>query len=86
MSLYAGLVFTVLGTIAWGSGQLCIFPSRGPTAFVHAFDRTMDRTEGCRIVGSHLLGGIAGLIAWGFVASGVRLLRYLRYSRLRAFV
>jgi len=72
-SLYAGLLFTVLGMIAWGSGQPFIFPSLGPTAFVLAFDRTIDRTESRRIIGSHLLGGIAGLIAWAIVASGVSL-------------
>lgn len=70
-SLYAGLLFTVLGVLAWGSGQPFIFPSLGPTAFVLAFDRQIDRTEGRRIIGSHLIGGIAGLIAWSIIASGV---------------
>jgi hypothetical protein len=70
-SLYAGLLFTVLGVIAWGSGQPFIFPSLGPTAFVLAFDRQSDRTRSRRIIGSHLIGGIAGLLAWVVVASGV---------------
>lgn len=70
-SLYAGLLFTVLGVIAWGSGQPFIFPSLGPTAFVLAFDRQSDRTQRYRIIGSHLIGGIAGLLAWMVVASGV---------------
>ena len=70
-SLYAGLLFTVLGVIAWGSGQPFIFPSLGPTAFVLAFDRQSDRTRSYRVVGSHLIGGIAGLAAWVVVASGV---------------
>lgn len=69
-SLYAGLLFTVLGMIAWGSGQPFIFPSLGPTAFVLAFDRQSDRTQTRRIIGSHLIGGIAGLLAWSIVASG----------------
>jgi len=39
-SLYAGLLFTLLGGIAWASGQPFIFPSLGPTAFVlRGFDR-----------------------------------------------
>lgn len=69
-SLYAGLLFTILGVIAWGSGQPFIFPSLGPTAFVLAFDRQSDRTQSYRIIGSHLIGGIAGLLAWAGVASG----------------
>jgi len=70
-SLYAGLLFTVLGAIAWGSAQPFIFPSLGPTAFVLAFDRRSQRTRTYRIVGSHLIGGIAGLLAWSVVAAGV---------------
>lgn len=70
-SLYAGLLFTVLGVIAWGSGQPFIFPSLGPTAFVLAFDRQSDRTQNRRIIGSHLIGGVAGLVAWAVLASGV---------------
>jgi len=61
----------VLGAIAWGSGQPFIFPSLGPTAFVLAFDRRSERTRTYRIVGSHLIGGIAGLLAWSVVAAGV---------------
>jgi len=67
-SLYAGLLFTVLGAIAWGSGQPFIFPSLGPTAFVLAFDRQSNRTQSRRIIGSHLIGGIAGLVAWTVLA------------------
>lgn len=70
-SLYAGLLFTVLGVIAWGSGKPFIFPSLGPTAFVLAFDRRSDRAQRYRIIGSHLIGGIAGLVAWIVVASGI---------------
>lgn len=70
-SLYAGLLFTVLGVIAWGSGQPFIFPSLGPTAFVLAFDRRSERTQHYRVVGSHLLGGVAGLLAWAIVAGDV---------------
>ncbi|WP_418280972.1 HPP family protein [Halorubrum sp. DTA98] len=69
-SLYAGVLFTILGVIAWGSGQPFIFPSLGPTAFVLAFNRQSDRTQSYRIIGSHLIGGTAGLVAWAVVASG----------------
>ncbi|MCU4925737.1 HPP family protein [Halobacteria archaeon AArc-dxtr1] len=70
-SLYAGLLFTVLGLIAWVSGQPFIFPSLGPSAFVLAFERRGERTQTYRIVGSHLIGGVAGLLAYSLLASGV---------------
>ncbi len=72
-SLYAGLLFTVLGVIAWASGQPFVFPSLGPSAFVLAFDRRSERTTTYRIVGSHLIGGVIGLLAWSFMASGISL-------------
>lgn len=70
-SLYAGLLFAVLGAIAWASGQPFIFPSLGPSAFILAFDRRSDRTQTYRIVGSHLIGGVAGLVAFTLLADGV---------------
>jgi hypothetical protein len=72
-SLYAGLLFTVLGAVAWASGRPFVFPSIGPTAFVLAFDRRGERTRARRLVGSHLLGGVAGLFAWSVLAAGVPL-------------
>jgi hypothetical protein len=72
-SLYAGLLFVVLGSIAWMSGQPFIFPSLGPSAFILAFERKGERTRTYRIVGSHLIGGVAGLLAWSLLASGISL-------------
>jgi len=72
-SLYAGLLFTVLGALAWGSGEPFIFPSLGPTAFILAFERRGERTRVVRVVGSHLIGGIAGLLAYSALAAGVSL-------------
>lgn len=54
----------------WGSGQPFIFLSLGPTVFVPAFDRQSDRTRNRRIIGSHITGGVAGLLAWTVLASG----------------
>ena len=70
-SLYAGLLFTVLGAIAWASGQPFIFPSLGPSAFILAFERQSERTRTYRIVGSHLIGGVAGLLTWSLLAAGI---------------
>lgn len=68
--LYAGVLFAVLGLIAWASGQPFVFPSLGPTAFVLAFDRRVDRSRLVEIVFAHLLAGVAGLVAWWSVAPG----------------
>jgi len=72
-SLYAGLLFTVLGAIAWATGQPFVFPSLGPSAFLLAFDRRSGRGRAARIVGSHLIGGVAGLAAWWLIAPGASL-------------
>ncbi len=70
-SLYAGVLFTVLGSIAWSTGQPFIFPSLGPSAFILAFERSGERTRTYRVVGSHLIGGVAGLLAYWLLAAGV---------------
>jgi len=70
-SLYAGLLFTVLGSVAWVSGEPFVFPSLGPSAFVLAFDRRGERTWTYRVVGSHLIGGVAGFLAYSVLAAGV---------------
>ena len=70
-SLYAGALFTVLGVVAWVSGQPFVFPSLGPSAFLLAFDRQTDRSRAVRVVASHAVGGVAGLLAWTLVAGGV---------------
>lgn len=72
-SLYAGVLFTVLGLIAWLSGQPFIFPSLGPSAFILAFERRGERTRTYRVVGSHLIGGVAGFIAYSLLGAGVAL-------------
>ncbi len=72
-SLYAGLLFTVLGFVAWATGQPFIFPSLGPSAFILAFERRGNRTDTRRIVGSHLIGGLAGLFAYLTIAGDVSL-------------
>lgn len=72
-SLYAGLLFTVLGGIAWGSGEPVIFPSLGPTAFILAFEQRGERTQMVPIVGSHLIGAVAGLLAYSVLAAEISL-------------
>ncbi|WP_132056907.1 HPP family protein [Halorussus amylolyticus] len=72
-SLYASVLFTVLGLVAWLTGQPFIFPSLGPSAFILAFDRRGERTSTYRIVGSHFIGAVAGLLAYTLIADGVSL-------------
>ncbi|MDS0220011.1 HPP family protein [Haloarcula sp. S1AR25-5A] len=72
-SLYAGVLFVVLGVLAWATGQPFIFPSLGPSAFILAFQRDRDRTGLVSVVVSHLIGAIAGLVAYSLLASGVSL-------------
>lgn len=72
-SLYAGVLFTVLGGLAWASGQPFIFPSLGPSAFILAFERRGERTRTYRIVGSHLIGAIVGFLAHSILAAGITL-------------
>jgi len=72
-SLYAGLLFTVLGLLAWASGQPFIFPSLGPSAFILSFERRGKRTDTYRIVGSHLIGGLVGLFAYLSFAGDISL-------------
>ena len=70
-SLYAGLFFTVLGLVAWATGQPFVFPSLGPSAFILAFEQRGKRADISRIVGSHLIGGLAGLLAWSLLGGQV---------------
>jgi hypothetical protein len=70
-SLYAGFLFTALGATAWATGEPFIFPSLGPSAFLLAFERNGGRRRRYRVVASHAIGGIAGLVAYTVFASGV---------------
>jgi hypothetical protein len=72
-SLYAGVLFTVLGAVAWLSGQPFVFPSLGPSAFLLAFERQGDRRRLYRVVASHCIGGVAGLLAYTLLGAGTTL-------------
>ncbi|AZH27237.1 HPP family protein [Haloplanus aerogenes] len=72
-SCYAGVLFTVLGAVAWLSGQPFVFPSLGPSAFLLAFERRGDRSRLFRVVASHAIGGVAGLLAYTALGAGATL-------------
>jgi len=70
--LYAGVLFTALGLLAWASGEPFIFPSLGPSAFVLAFQRRIGDTRRT-VVGAHAIGGAAGLLAYTALGHGAAL-------------
>ncbi|WP_435195577.1 HPP family protein [Natronomonas sp. EA1] len=69
--LYAGVLFVVLGSLAWATGRAFLFPSLGPSAFVLAFHTRETRAPAGRIVGAHTIGALAGFLAHSLFASGV---------------
>lgn len=72
-SVHAGLLFAVLGLLAWATGRPFVFPSLGPSAFVLATDRPGDRPRPARVVGGHAVGAVAGLLAYALLAGDASL-------------
>ncbi|WP_396611957.1 HPP family protein [Haloferax sp. S1W] len=71
--LTAGLLFATLGVVAWASGQAFVFPSLGPSAFVLAFASESERPRSTRVVGGHVIGAVAGLLAYSLLGAGTTL-------------
>ncbi|WP_256297741.1 HPP family protein [Haloarchaeobius salinus] len=64
----AGLLLAIPAAVAWASGAAFVFPSLGPTAFV----LTNGQDPGPRrVVGGHVVGALAGLLAHRAVAVGL---------------
>lgn len=59
----SALFILVLSFIAWVSGTPFIFPSLGPTAYILAFDRSLNHTSKV-VVGGHACGIIGGLASY----------------------
>lgn len=70
VSARAGLLFGLLGLVAWGTGKPFIFPSLGPTAFVLSVQSQADHASAWVVVGSHAWGTLAGLASYHLLASG----------------
>ena len=71
-SLYAGVLLTVVGLLAWVTGQPFVFPSLGPSGYVLATARAdAAEIDPRRVVGGHLLGLAAGLLTYHSIASGL---------------
>ncbi|XGI83433.1 HPP family protein [Halorutilales archaeon Cl-col2-1] len=71
-SVYCGILISIPGVVAWVTGQPFVFPSLGPSAFMLSFRR--DRTNSARqVVGGHIIGVVAGWIAYTVFALGLTL-------------
>ncbi|WP_335999195.1 HPP family protein [Halorientalis halophila] len=66
---YAGALLVVTGGLTWATGEAFVFPSLGPTAYLLATVHTEIQTAR-RVIGGHLIGIVAGLVAYHALASG----------------
>lgn len=70
-SLHTGLHIAAIGLFAWATGLPALFPSLGPSAFVLAMFPAGEASNPRRVIGSHALGVVAGLLSYHLVAPGV---------------
>jgi hypothetical protein len=70
-SLHTGFLVAVLGAFAWMTGFPVLFPSLGPSAFVLAMFPESEASDTRRVVGSHAIGVVAGLLAYSVFAAGL---------------
>jgi HPP family protein len=68
-SLRIGPLLCAPALVAWLSGLPFIFPSLGPTAFSLVTDRRGETTA-WKVLGGHLIGVVAGLLAYHLLAHG----------------
>ncbi|MFC3956864.1 HPP family protein [Halovivax cerinus] len=65
------LHFTMLGGLAWVTGQPILFPSLGPSAYLLATGEN-PRAEGAyHVVGGHAIAAVAGLATYVVIADGL---------------
>lgn len=70
-TLHTGLLLSTTAVLSWLLGVPMLFPSLGPSAFVLALFQRSDATRPRRVIGGHLIGVVAGLLAYHLLASGV---------------
>ena len=70
-SLHTGVLIAVLGALAWVTGLPALFPSLGPSAFVLATFPESEASDARRVIGSHAVGVVAGLLSYHLLASGI---------------
>jgi chromate transport protein ChrA len=69
-SAYAGGLVALTGLLAAVTGRPLIFPSLGPTAYVLATATGDEQHTARQVVGGHLVGVLAGLLAYHSLAAG----------------
>lgn len=72
-SVVAGGLLAVTGLLAWATGQPFVFPSLGPSAYLVA-TTPAGAVRGRELVGGHLVGVVAGLVAYHTLAAGTTIL------------
>lgn len=70
-SLHTGFLIAVIGIFAWATGLPALFPSLGPSAFVLAMFPESDASNARRVVGSHVIGVVAGFATYHLFATGI---------------
>ncbi|GAB3032434.1 HPP family protein [Natronobiforma cellulositropha] len=70
-TVHTGLLVSVTALVAWLSGLPMLFPSLGPSAFVLAMFPHSDASAPRRVIGGHLVGVLAGLLAYHALAEGI---------------
>jgi hypothetical protein len=71
---HAGLLFAVLGVVAWASGRPFVFPSLGPSAFLMAVDPRGEAVRPRRVLGGHAVGAVAGFLSYAAFAGNATLI------------
>jgi CBS-domain-containing membrane protein len=69
-SLYASVLLTGVGLLAWATGRPFVFPSLGPSGYVLA-TTSSEATTPRRVVGGHLVGLGAGFFTYHTLAPGL---------------
>lgn len=64
-------LLSVLGVVAWTSGLPYLFPSLGPSAYALAVSPSAATSQPQRVVGGHVFGVVAGLLAYHSFAAGL---------------
>ncbi|WP_247730283.1 HPP family protein [Halovivax limisalsi] len=70
-TVHTSLLLSTTAVLAWLSGLPMLFPSLGPSAFVLALFQRGDAASPRRVIGGHVIGVVAGLIAYTLLSGGV---------------
>jgi CBS-domain-containing membrane protein len=69
--LYTGGLLVLTGLLAWVTGQPFVFPSLGPSAYLLATAPESPTSHPRRVLGGHVIGVLAGLLAYWTLAPGL---------------